>query len=119
MATTRDLNNELEVMDMEAKALTEKTIPADVEYGTQYNIIVKSYNSGMERKLTVFPTNTLGQAYKATASDLGINDRENVIFVNEKTQASVSDSDMTIGEFGIGDGNTLIIQPDGMVAYLR
>lgn len=82
-----------------------------------YEIHVKHGVSFQKTSIKVLSANTLGQVFNKTAQEIGIDPRkDNSIFMNEQTGSSTTDSTMTVGEFGLINGSTVVVHPDGKVA---
>ncbi len=97
----------------EALSTVEQEVYAQED--KEYEIYVKNLNSDNKVSLKVTKGNDLGQVFEATAADLGIMEGKVPIFINKDGQSCV-DSRMTLGEFGIFEGDVLSINPDGNVA---
>lgn len=106
---------------MEDRNLDERlaVVEAGADNGNQdeaYDIYVKNGISGNKVSFYAAPDNWLIQIFEGTAKDIGLNPQNSTnIYFNENGQ-STSDSEMSLGEFGIGPGSVLTIQQDGKVA---
>ena len=88
-----------------------------VDNNSAFDITVKNGISEEKTMLYVTKANTLGQVLNATAVQLGINTEKNdIIFVNETTGISATDTGLTLGEFKAEENTVISIASNGKVA---
>lgn len=97
-----------EALDMaEAGALSDKLITID---------LVNKASGTTESGVAVYGTNTLQQLVDAYAGILGINPNAKIQFTNKRTMQGTPDSNMTIAQLGLQNGDVLALADDANVA---
>lgn len=85
--------------------------------GQAYDIIVKNQQTGEKTYCLVYGANTINQVLVANAEEIGLNqDAKEIFFVNERTNQSTTNKEMTIREFDLRENDTLSVLCDGKVA---
>lgn len=108
------MTNINEMLNMvEAEIQEESTLI----YGMQFDLKICNKASGAKDTMSVYSKNELGQVCVACEDLIGINPNSSTfVFENARTQKSTSDKSMTLEDFDIKKGDTLIISDDGKVA---
>lgn len=80
-----------------------------------FSFFVKNVNSGSKVDFFATGENWLIQVLDGTAEALGLDPKAKTFFSNDEGQ-STSDSNLSLGEFGIKEGSVLTIHQDAGVA---
>lgn len=94
--------------------LDDMELEEENDYGESFQLKLKNGLSEAENVMPVYPANTLGQIAEKCPKLIGTKKHaKRYNFEHGRTHRTESDTELTVSEFGLRAGDTLVVYDDG------